>query len=46
VDGVDVSIRRCETLVLVSESGLGKTTMGNTILYLELPTGGEIVLDG
>jgi peptide/nickel transport system ATP-binding protein len=46
VDGVDVSIRRGETLALVGESGSGKTTLGRTILRLESPTGGEIVVQG
>jgi peptide/nickel transport system ATP-binding protein len=46
VDGVDVLIRRGETLALVGESGSGKTTLGRTILRLEPPTDGEIVLEG
>jgi peptide/nickel transport system ATP-binding protein len=46
VDGVDVAIRRGETLALVGESGSGKTTLGRTILRLEPPTGGEIVVQG
>ena len=46
VDGVDVAIRRGETLALVGESGSGKTTLGRTILRLEPPTGGEIVVEG
>jgi peptide/nickel transport system ATP-binding protein len=46
VDGVDIAIRRGETLALVGESGSGKTTLGRTVLRLEPPTGGEIVLQG
>ena len=46
VDGVDVAIRRGETLALVGESGSGKTTLGRTILRLEPTTGGEIVVEG
>ncbi len=46
VDGVNVSIRRGETLALVGESGSGKTTLGRTVLRLEPPTGGEIVVEG
>jgi oligopeptide/dipeptide ABC transporter ATP-binding protein len=46
VDGVDIEIRRGETLGLVGESGSGKTTLGRTILRLESPTDGEIVVEG
>jgi peptide/nickel transport system ATP-binding protein len=46
VDGVELSIRRGETLALVGESGSGKTTLGRTILRLEPPSGGEIVVEG
>lgn len=46
VDGVDIAIRRGETLALVGESGSGKTTLGRTILRLLDPTGGRIMVDG
>ena len=46
VDGVDLSIRRGQTVALVGESGSGKTTVGRTILRLIPATAGEVAFDG
>ena len=45
VDGIDLTVRRGETLGLVGESGCGKSTLGNSILRLEEPTSGRIFFE-
>lgn len=44
--GVDLSIRRGETVGIVGESGSGKTTLGRALLKLVPVSGGTIRFDG
>ena len=46
LDGVDLDIRRGETMAIVGESGSGKTTLGNLILGLERASAGQILFEG
>ncbi|MDE1830051.1 MAG: ABC transporter ATP-binding protein, partial [Thaumarchaeota archaeon] len=45
VDGVSLSIKKGQTLVLAGESGSGKTTMARLILGAVEPDSGEIIFD-
>ena len=46
VNGIDLNIRRGETVGLVGKSGSGKTTLGKTLLRLIQSSGGRILFEG
>lgn len=46
VEGINLKIRKGETVGLVGESGCGKTTCGRTIIKLYEPTRGKILFEG
>ncbi len=46
VNDVSIAIEEGETMALLGPSGCGKTTILNTIVGLETPTGGDILIDG
>ncbi|MEN3280961.1 MAG: hypothetical protein V7607_2101 [Solirubrobacteraceae bacterium] len=46
LDGIDLQVRRGETLAVVGESGSGKSSLANAILGLAPITAGSVILDG
>ena len=46
INGVDLDIRRGESLCVVGESGCGKSTVARTVMGLLRPSAGEIHYDG
>ena len=46
VDGVDLHLRRGETLGIVGESGCGKSTLAKLLVGLDRPTDGSVMVRG
>jgi peptide/nickel transport system ATP-binding protein len=46
VDGISLDIYENDVVVLVGESGCGKTTLGKTAIGLQRPTGGRVTYRG
>ncbi|MDD5689520.1 MAG: amino acid ABC transporter ATP-binding protein [Caldisericia bacterium] len=46
LDGVDLYVEKNEVVTIIGSSGSGKSTLLRIINYLEVPTRGEIIIDG
>jgi polar amino acid transport system ATP-binding protein len=44
--GIDLNVRPGERIAIIGGSGSGKSTLLRCLNFMELPTGGEVVLDG
>ena len=46
VDDVNITFEKGKTMGIVGESGCGKSTLARTIIHLQEPTDGQILLEG
>lgn len=46
LDGINLEVPQGETLVIIGPSGSGKSTLLRCINFLEIPTSGEVYIDG
>ncbi|MGE0749763.1 MAG: amino acid ABC transporter ATP-binding protein [Variibacter sp.] len=46
LDGIDLTVRRGEAIVIIGASGSGKSTLLRCVNLLEIPSGGRIFLQG
>jgi oligopeptide/dipeptide ABC transporter ATP-binding protein len=46
LNGIDLTVRRGETLAIVGESGCGKSTLARCLVRLQEPDAGQILYDG
>lgn len=46
LDGIDLTVSKGETIVVIGASGSGKSTMLRCVNFMEIPSGGQISLNG